>query len=77
MSNRWFDIAEYYRIFIGFPIQCINCSRGEMDITTVFGTVIVGSSPAGSTKVENWIVKTKPPVILGVFLWFQVLEKCC
>ena len=27
-------------------------SRGEMDITTVFGTVIAGSSPAGSTASE-------------------------
>jgi len=26
------------------------CSHGEMDITTVFGTVIVGSSPTGGTK---------------------------
>ena len=26
------------------------CSRGETDITTVFGTVIAGSSPAGRTK---------------------------
>ena len=25
----------------------IICSHGEMDITTVFGTVIVGSSPTG------------------------------
>ena len=27
------------------------CSHGEMDITTVFGTVIVGSSPTGGTKL--------------------------
>ena len=27
-------------------------SRGEMDITTVFGTVIVGSNPAGRTLNE-------------------------
>lgn len=27
-----------------------NRSRGEMDITTVFGTVVPGSSPGGSTK---------------------------
>ncbi len=26
-----------------------TCTRGEMDITTVFGTVIVGSNPAGCT----------------------------
>ena len=25
-------------------------SRGEMDITTVFGTVVPGSSPGGSTN---------------------------
>jgi hypothetical protein len=31
-------------------IQLINCSHGEMDITTVFGTVIVGSSPTGGAK---------------------------
>lgn len=28
----------------------ISCSHGEMDITTVFGTVIVGSSPTGGAK---------------------------
>jgi hypothetical protein len=28
----------------------IYCSHGEMDITTVFGTVIVGSSPTGGTN---------------------------
>ena len=27
-----------------------SCSHGEMDITTVFGTVIVGSSPTGGTN---------------------------
>jgi hypothetical protein len=27
----------------------LHCSRGEMDIIAVFGTVVVGSSPAGST----------------------------
>lgn len=26
-----------------------NCPRGEMDITTVFGTVIPGSNPGGGT----------------------------
>ena len=26
------------------------CARGEMDITAVFGTVIVGSNPTGRTK---------------------------
>ncbi|MEN9338243.1 MAG: hypothetical protein RIQ41_557 [Candidatus Parcubacteria bacterium] len=25
--------------------------RGEMDITAVFGTVILGSNPGGSTKM--------------------------
>lgn len=27
-----------------------RCARSEMDITTDFGSVIVGSSPAGRTK---------------------------
>lgn len=27
--------------------------RGEMDIITVFGTVVLGSSPSGSTKVNE------------------------
>ena len=26
------------------------CARGEMDITAVFGTVILGSSPGGRAK---------------------------
>jgi hypothetical protein len=26
------------------------CTHGEMDITTVFGTVIGGSNPSGCTK---------------------------
>ena len=29
------------------------CSRGEMDITSVFGTAVLGSNPGGSTKIEN------------------------
>lgn len=28
-------------------------SRGEMDITSVFGTDVLGSSPGGSTKTKN------------------------
>ena len=30
-----------------------SSTRGEMDITTVFGTVIAGSSPAGCTKTKE------------------------
>lgn len=32
-----------------------SSTRGEMDITTVFGTVIPGSSPGGCTKTKNQI----------------------
>ncbi len=35
---------------IKYVIIC-PCTRGEMDITTRFGRVIVGSSPAGSAQV--------------------------
>ncbi len=31
---------------------CVPCARGEMDITTGFGPVIVGSNPAGRSKKE-------------------------
>ena len=36
---------------INAPV-CAICARGEMDITTGFGPVIVGSSPAGRTKTK-------------------------
>ncbi len=29
------------------------CARGEMDITTGFGPVIVGSNPAGRTRAKR------------------------
>ncbi len=31
-----------------------NCTHGEMDITTVFGTVIGGSNPSGCTKTKGF-----------------------
>ena len=47
--------------FLQKPAQCKSFvyaiilirTRGEMDITTRFGRVIVGSSPAGCAKGEN------------------------
>lgn len=36
-----------------FEYSILNVrSCGEMDITTVFGTVVPGSSPGGSTTIE-------------------------
>jgi hypothetical protein len=35
-----------------FCVIIILCTRGEMDITTRFGRVIVGSSPAGCAKFK-------------------------
>lgn len=37
-----------------------------MDITTVFGTVIVGSNPAGRTKVESEVFSE----IFAIFMPF-------
>lgn len=31
----------------------LKCARSEMDITTVFGTVILGSNPGGRTNVSS------------------------
>ena len=41
---------QYYRIYPFFTIQSVDCARGEMDITTVFGTVVPGSNPGGRTS---------------------------
>ena len=30
--------------------EYFNCTRSEMDITTVFGTVVGGSNPSGCTQ---------------------------
>ncbi len=38
------------------------CPRGEMDITTVFGTVVVGSSPAGGTRAKRFAPPEPRPV---------------
>ena len=38
------------------------CARGEMDIMTGFGPVVVGSNPAGRTKVRG---------ILENYMWPQ------
>ena len=34
-----------------------SCTRGEMDITTVFGTVIGGSSPSGCTGSKDFVAE--------------------
>jgi hypothetical protein len=31
----------------------MDCTHGEVDIITVFGTVVLGSSPGGCTKVKE------------------------
>ena len=38
-------------------------SRGEMDITTVFGTVVVGSNPAESTVLTQ-LIHSEPLICL-------------
>lgn len=57
-------------------------SRGEMDITTVFGTVVVGSNPAESTNVhpleprlftEMIIIATMAPTRV----WFNGRTRPC
>jgi hypothetical protein len=35
-------------------LLCKSSLRGEMDITAVFGTVILGSNPGGGTKIEDF-----------------------
>ena len=40
-------------MWVLYPIFKPNlCPCGEMDITTVFGTVVPGSSPGGGIRVE-------------------------
>ena len=34
-------------------IYASKCFRGEMDITPVFGTVVLGSNPGGSTSKNS------------------------
>lgn len=48
-----------------------RCARGEMDITTDFGSVIVGSSPAGRTMEmsERWIKTLEDEGFLSVYEW--------
>mgnify|MGYP006924549038 CR=1 FL=1 len=41
---------EYTCRFSVYPYTVLITTCGEMDITTVFGTVIPGSSPGGWTK---------------------------
>ena len=36
-----------------------TCTRGEMDITTVFGTVVVGSIPTERTRDINSLTRCK------------------
>ncbi len=40
-------------------------SRGEMDITAVFGTAIPGSSPGGSTKIQCGQGESNSQLVLG------------
>ena len=35
------------------PYDATRCTHGEVDIITVFGTVVLGSSPGGCTKVKE------------------------
>ena len=42
-------------------------SRGEMDITTVFGTVIEGSNPPESTRVFEWLRVMRLSALRGGF----------
>ena len=42
------DLQNALNGSIVFPLRF--CTRGEMDITTVFGTVVLGSSPSGCTR---------------------------
>ncbi len=45
-----YNVVEFACKTIVFPL--FTCFHGEMDITTVFGTVVPGSNPGGSTKGE-------------------------
>ena len=46
-----------------------NRSRGEMDITAVFGTVILGSNPGGSTKVFKPYLVYHSMIITWIITW--------
>src|SRR5690606_31640734 len=55
-QNRKFTTRRYYLIHtcvIAFVTStryyCVVSTRGEMDITTDFGSVVLGSSPGGCT----------------------------
>ena len=53
----------------------IKCPCGEMDITTVFGTVIAGSSPAGDTSERSEIVSSEKANCLA-FVRIRKAERC-
>ena len=53
----------------------IACSCSEMDITTVFGTVVPGSSPGGSTGKEGNYCAIIVPCHLRI--WFSGKTRPC
>ena len=46
------------------PYDATRCTHGEVDIITVFGTVVLGSSPGGCTEVKEKALAFRPALFL-------------